>query len=514
MPKKHLAVVTAAPVAAAIWWRGRRPTDGDARGRIPDVGDKQLFIAACAVGVAALGVVVHAPAGSAWEGGAGGLLLLAAGLVAARATTSPRRRLLSARLDEAVERLTVQDAELARCAAILAATDDSIVTMSLDGVITDWNAAAAELYGYTRDEALGQPVTILGPAADPDVLDAMAGVVEGAPTSLEAAHLRRDGSTVQTSLILSRIHDRTGAASGIVAIARNIGEQKTRDAEFHQESKLESLGRLSAGLAHEINSPIQFVGDNARFLEEAYEELIRVVGVYRGLLDTSNPIGWMERQERVREAEATIDFDYLQKEIPSAVEQTLEGIDRVSTIVRAMKTFSHPGHKEQVPADLNEAVAATVTVTRHQISDVADLRLDLTELPPVRCNIADLNQVFLNLIVNAADAVEDTGKRGVITVATAVDGDDVIVSISDTGGGIPDDVRPKIFDPFFTTKDVGRGSGQGLPLARGVVQEGHGGSLTVDSVLGRGTTFAVRIPIDGLAREEPAGADPSSAGLR
>jgi two-component system NtrC family sensor kinase len=152
-------------------------------------------------------------------------------------------------------------------------------------------------------------------------------------------------------------------------------------------------------------------------------------------------------------------------------------------------------------------VDATVTVTRHQISGVADLRLELGDLPPVRCNIADLNQVFLNLIVNAADAVEETGRRGVITVATAVDGDDVVVRISDTGGGIPDDVRSKIFDPFFTTKDVGHGSGQGLPLARGIVQEGHAGSLTVESVVGQGTTFAVRIPVDGLAQKEPVGSE-------
>jgi signal transduction histidine kinase len=265
---------------------------------------------------------------------------------------------------------------------------------------------------------------------------------------------------------------------------------------------LESLGRLSAGLAHEINSPIQFVGDNARFLEDAYAELIRVVEVYRSLLDTSDPIDWMERQKRVREAEASIDFDFLRKEIPSAVEQTLEGIDRVSTIVRAMKTFSHPGHREQVPADLTEAVDATVTVTRHQISGVADLHLDLADLPPVRCNVTDLNQVFLNLIVNAADAIEETGRRGAITVATAVDGDHVVVRIRDTGAGIPDHVRSKIFDPFFTTKDVGRGSGQGLALARGVVQEGHGGSLTVESVVGEGSTFVVRVPIDGLSGPE------------
>jgi two-component system NtrC family sensor kinase len=147
-----------------------------------------------------------------------------------------------------------------------------------------------------------------------------------------------------------------------------------------------------------------------------------------------------------------------------------------------------------------------VTVTRHQITEVADLSLELAELPPVRCNIADLNQVFLNLVVNAADAIEETGRRGRITVATAVEGTDVVVRVSDTGSGIPENVRSKIFDPFFTTKDVGRGSGQGLPLARGVVQEGHGGSLTVESVPGEGTTFAVRIPIKGLPQKDSADA--------
>jgi two-component system NtrC family sensor kinase len=474
---------------------------------VPPVAATHMLFAAHLVGMASIAALLIGSGGGRVGAGAV-LLLLAGGLWGSHVrTTATLRRLGDARLDEAAERLTAQNAELARYAAIVSATGDAIVTMSLDGLITDWNPAAEKLYGFTEDEVLGEPVTILFPAGATGVLDALSEVREGAPAWFETAQLRKDGSTVHTGVILSRICDRTGVASGVVGIARDIGEQKAREAESQQESKLESLGRLSAGLAHEINSPIQFVGDNARFLEEAYQELIRVVEVYRGLLDTSNPIGWNERQERVREAEAGIDFDYLQKEIPSAVEQTLQGIDRVSTIVRAMKTFSHPGHKEQVPADLNEALAATVTVTRHQVSDVADLHLDLAYLPPVRCNIADMNQVFLNLIVNAADAIEETGQRGVINVATAVDGEDVVIRISDTGGGIPETVRPKIFDPFFTTKDVGRGSGQGLPLARGVVQEGHGGTLTVDSVLGQGTTFTVRIPVCGLPQTEPAEVD-------
>lgn len=408
-----------------------------------------------------------------------------------------------ARIAAAEAQLASQGAELARCRAALTASDDAIVTMYPDGRVSDWNTSAERMFGRPRQEALGEPFDALVTVDAAGMSGALATVMAGDRGVFEAAHLHHDGATVHTVITVSGIQDSADAVTGMVAIARDISDCKRREADFQQESKLESLGRLSAGLAHEINTPIQYVGDNARFLEEAYQELIRVVEVYRGLLDTANPIGWAERQEQVREAEAGIDFDYLEKEIPSAVEQTLEGIERVARIVRAMKTFSHPGHQEQVPADLNEALEATVTVTRHQVSDVADLTMSLADLPPVLCNIADLNQVFLNLIVNAADAIEETGQRGAIVVTTAVDDGDVIVRISDTGGGIPDDVRAKIFDPFFTTKDVGRGSGQGLPLARGVVQEGHGGSLTLDTVLGQGTTFTVRLPVEGRAAAEP-----------
>jgi two-component system, NtrC family, sensor kinase len=464
--------------------------------------DKRLIHAALAVGIG-VAIFVLVPAGGGWHAGTWfTLLLIVAVLLAMRPGPSGDDRLRSA-LRDAEQQLSLQRSELAHSAAVLSAGDDAIVTLSMDGVITDWNAGARLLYGYPREEVLGRSAEMLTAADAEGLVERAADVLSGGKASFETPYLRNDGSMVQIAMTLSGILDEDGHVCGVVVVARDISEFKAREAEFHQESKLESLGRLSAGLAHEINSPIQFVGDNARFLEEAYEELIRVVEVYRGLLDTANPIGWAERQERVREAEAGIDFDYLQKEIPSAVEQTLEGIERVSTIVRAMKTFSHPGHDEQVPADLNEALEATVTVTRHQVSDIADLRLDLAELPPVLCNIADLNQVFLNLIVNAADAIEETGRRGVIGVTTALSGDDVVVQISDTGGGIPDAVRPKIFDPFFTTKDVGRGSGQGLPLARGVVHEGHGGTLTLESVPGQGTTFTVRLPIEGRPKSEP-----------
>lgn len=415
---------------------------------------------------------------------------------------------LAGDLDRAAQRLALQRDELARLAAIVASTDDAVITTAPDGRIIDWNRVAVQLYGYRPEESVGKHVWAVIDGDQANGLNThVAHVAEHGRASFESIDVRKDGSTVQTSVTVSSIYDDAGELLGFVATTRDMSERKAREAETHQESKLEALGRLSAGLAHEINSPIQFVGDNARFLEDAYQDLIGAVHFYRGLLDTSNPIGWSERQERVRQAEAGLDFEYLQKEIPSAVAQSLEGIERVSTIVRAMKMFSHPGHEEQVPANLNDALTATATVTRHQVSSVADLRLDLSELPPVRCNIADLNQVFLNLIVNATDAIAETGTPGVIRVSTELEEDHVVIRISDTGGGIPDHVRPKIFDPFFTTKEVGRGSGQGLPLARGVVHEGHGGTLTVDTAAGVGTTFTVRLPIDGRPAADlaPAG---------
>jgi signal transduction histidine kinase len=171
-----------------------------------------------------------------------------------------------------------------------------------------------------------------------------------------------------------------------------------------------------------------------------------------------------------------------------------------------MKTFSHPGTSGQAPADLNEALRATMTVARNQIRYVADPVLDLGDVPPVVCNIADLNQVFLNMVVNAADAIQEKGDHGTITVVSRRDGDEVMITISDTGAGIPRDLQRRIFEPFFTTKKVGRGTGQGLALARAVICDQHGGTLTLTSEPGAGTTFTIRLPVVGRPGEagEPA----------
>jgi PAS domain S-box-containing protein len=376
---------------------------------------------------------------------------------------------------------------------------DVLSQLGADGRIRYVSPAVQSVLGIHPDELVGsQALDLVHPDDAVGLVDAEGHFfVDAGHRELTFRVRHREGHWVWVEAVSSVLRDAKGQITEVQMCTRDITDRKARDEEIHQESKLESLGRLSAGLAHEINTPIQYVGDNARFLAEAFSDLMDMVTLYRGLLDRAEPMEWAERQEQMREAENRLEVDYLQSEVPSAVEQTLQGIERVATIVRAMKTFSHPGHKELVPADLNEALMATVTVARHQVTRVADLELDLDELPPVRCNIPELNQVFLNLIVNAADAVEETGRRGTVTISSRVQGPNVQIMVSDTGAGMPEHVQAKIFDPFFTTKEVGRGTGQGLPLVRSVIQDQHGGTLSVRTKQGAGTTFAIRLPIAG-----------------
>jgi signal transduction histidine kinase len=203
-----------------------------------------------------------------------------------------------------------------------------------------------------------------------------------------------------------------------------------------------------------------------------------------------------------------LDLPYVRTEAPRTVARTLEGVRRVATIVRAMREFAHPGESEPVASDINRALEATLDVARNEYRYVADVVTELGTLPLVVCRPGDLNQVFLNVIVNAAHAIEDvvggTGQRGTIRIRTDVEGDGVVVTISDSGRGIPAAIRDKVFEPFFTTKDVGRGSGQGLAIARSIV-EAHGGTIGFESVEGRGTTFRIRIPrVPPAAQQAPA----------
>jgi signal transduction histidine kinase len=275
---------------------------------------------------------------------------------------------------------------------------------------------------------------------------------------------------------------------------------------LRQAQKLESVGQLAAGIAHEINTPIQYIGDNIHFIEESFAALSGLLQEYQKLAaavrtNTVTPAVLSAVESSIQKT----DLDYLSKEIPLAVEQSLQGVSHVSHIVNAMKEFSHPGSREKVALDLNHAIEMTVTVARGEWKYVAEMVTDFAPgLPPVPCLPGEFNQVILNLIINAAHAIGEVvkpvnGSKGTIRISTRLDGAWVEIRISDTGTGIPEEIRDRIFDPFFTTKEVGKGTGQGLTIARSVIVDKHGGALTFESEVGRGTTFIIRLPATGSA---------------
>jgi signal transduction histidine kinase len=285
-------------------------------------------------------------------------------------------------------------------------------------------------------------------------------------------------------------------------------EARKLEAELRQAQKLESIGQLAAGIAHEINTPVQFVSDSVHFVCDAVKDMARLIAEYQLLRDSVvTGAATPESAEAVSVAAEEADLPYLLDNVPKALARSLEGLDRVATIVRSLKEFAHPEQKEMAPADLNQAIQSTLTIARSEYKYVADVETDFGDLPQVTCHGGEVNQVVLNILVNAAHAIGDkvkgTENRGRIGIRTRIEGDHVVIAISDTGGGIPASVRERVFDPFFTTKEVGKGTGQGLAIARTVVVEKHGGTLTFETETGKGTTFFIRLPLEGRRQEKP-----------
>jgi signal transduction histidine kinase len=291
------------------------------------------------------------------------------------------------------------------------------------------------------------------------------------------------------------------------------------EVELRQSQKLESVGQLASGIAHEINTPVQFVSDSCAFLETATADVLAIISAYRSTIDQlasdpelPDPTAARAMVDRMHALERERDLAYLTEQIPAAVARALQGLERVSAIVHAMKDFAYPDRGEQKPADLNHAILSTLTVARHEYKYVADVKTELADLPLVTCHIGELNQVILNMVVNAAHAIEalqaERDRPGLIVIRTRPKGLQVEIEIEDNGCGIPDSTLAKIFDPFFTTKEIGKGTGQGLAIARSVVVDKHAGTIDVRSSVGHGTTFAIQIPLlgrDSYVVEQAAG---------
>jgi len=328
----------------------------------------------------------------------------------------------------------------------------------------------------------------------------------GAAQTQDVTIVHQDGRTTWSTLYLGPIGSGT-QITGALIVSQDVSDAKRAQQELFSAQHMAALGTMAAGVAHEINTPIQFVGDSVDFLRTSQQEASVLLGVLmqiRDCIENREPPETLQPLLALsHELEEQADLEYLVENMPKAFDRCVDGLSRVTTIVRSMKEFSHPAGTDMSPVDLNRAINATLTVARSEYKYVADLVTDFGDLPSVNCHINEINQVVLNIVVNAAHAISDvvanTENRGTITVRTYTQGDSVVIAISDTGGGIPEHARSRLFEPFFTTKEVGKGTGLGLALAWQVVKDKHSGDLTFETKLGVGTTFLIRLPIAGRA---------------
>ena len=381
---------------------------------------------------------------------------------------------------------------------VLETVESAVVVTDLEGHITRVNRAGLILLGYDSvEEAATQSLTDqLKTIEGHEALPLAAIVGDQVELILQSATGERRHALCHGAVLESE----QGDAVGYVVVATDIDDRKQLEIDLRHAQKLESVGHLAAGVAHEINTPIQFVGDSLVFLAEALTDYQELQAAKEKVIQVAASNGLAAAELlAIKDIAEEIDLPFLLEEVPAALRRAHDGIGRVATIVGAMKEFAHPGTAERSPVDLNRVIATTLTVATSEFKYVADLETDYGELPSVVCIVGDINQVVLNLVVNAAHAIEERLKAdpapGAIRVGTRVEGGFAVIEIQDNGTGVPEDLKKKVFDPFFTTKEVGKGTGQGLALAHRIVVERHGGELRLESPEGGGALFTIRIPI-------------------
>jgi PAS domain S-box-containing protein len=381
---------------------------------------------------------------------------------------------------------------------------DLIAIVQNDGRWIYRSPSFQRLLGYTADELSAMNAFELVHADDRDTAAAAmrACTEHGAEHKGDYRVRHKNGGWLTMESHAGAFYDGNGVVEGTLFVTRDVTERRKLELQLRQAQKLESIGQLAAGIAHEINTPMQFIGDNTRFLEETFAELTPLLKTYGELLAAAEAGTLTPAMiTSARSAQSAASVDYLLSEIPKAILETLDGVKRTTRIVQAMKTFSHPGTLEKSPVVLQDAIESTLTITRSEWRNLAEVVTDFDpQLSTVPLFAAEFNQVLLNLIINATHAIGDVVggsplKKGTITISTRGDGGWAEIRVQDTGTGIPQSVQHRIFEPFFTTKEPGKGTGQGLAMAHSIIAEQHGGTLAFETTAGQGTTFIIRVPL-------------------
>ncbi len=385
---------------------------------------------------------------------------------------------------------------------LLSTIPSILIGVDKGGTVTLWNQASAMTFGIDSSDTVGKKLSDVNISWDGAAIEQ--GMIQsrsdGTARIDNVTFQRPDGSEGMLGLTVNTIYDE-GVESGFLLLGSDITRRLKLEGQLQLAQKMEAIGELAAGIAHEINTPLQYVGDNIRFLKDSFADMHALCEHYYKLIHHCEEQQFaLELVESLKQADEEADIGFIMEEIPSAISQSLDGVDKASRIVAAMKEFSHPGQKEKSLTDLNRMLESTVTVARNEWKYVAEMKMELDDnLPLVKC-LPEINQVFLNMIVNAAHAIaeklgENSAERGVITIRTSHDDSHAEIRIDDTGRGIPQQHINKIFEPFFTTKEVGKGTGQGLAISHNIVVEKHQGTLEVESEPGKGTTFIIRLPL-------------------
>lgn len=404
----------------------------------------------------------------------------------------------------------INDRLMLRDSALEAAAN-GIFIADPQGTILWANKAFARMTGYSIEEVVGKNPKLQKSGKQDEAFyrEMWATIASGQVWRGEIVNRKKDGTHYIDDMTITPILDEHGEIGHYIAVKQDVtqrhqieDEHQALEAQLAQAHKLESLGQLAAGIAHEINIPTQSVGDNTHFLEERFCELVTLL---RKAEDLAQAVcrgeGSVELASELAAAFEAADVDYLEEEIPRAIEQSLDGVERIRKIVQSVKEISHPGAEEMIQLDLNSAIQSTIVVATNEWKYVARMETDLDpNLPPILCLPGQINQVLLDMIVNAAHAIADVmsgeaGEMGTITMSTRRAGDSVEIRIADTGIGIPEEARGKVFDRFYTTKEVGQGTRQGLSIAYAVVVKKHGGSIDFETEMGHGTTFVIRLPL-------------------
>lgn len=364
-----------------------------------------------------------------------------------------------------------------------------------NGTVTLWNNIASRTFHLSSEEVFGLDFSSLPIEWDWAQIEksAAACIAQNRAVRMDDMQLGASSETRRVlGITLSPLILQPGGTPGYLLTGADITERRLLEQQAGQTSKLEAIGQLSAGVAHEINTPAQLVGSNLQFLRQQLGIILPWLRTLRGTLGDSREAG--------RDGVTAAQLDYFSHEAPQAVDEAQQGVARITHIVNAMRYFSHPGSEKKEIANLNQIVQNAVTLSRNEWKHVAELKMDLAEdLPGVECLPIEISQVVLNLIINAVQAIQDAAEnnadlQGVICITSREAGDMVELRLTDNGIGIPLDIQNKIFDPFFTTKEIGRGTGQGLSIAYSVIVKKHGGTLDFESEAGNGATFVIRLP--------------------